>query len=194
MKGKIYISGGITGLPFDEVKAKFEKAESGLKAQGYEVASPLKTGIPYNVPWEVHAAVDIVLLIGCDSIYLLPDWKYSKGSALEKNIAELLGKKMIYEEIPVFEDIKQALSEVTGISFGDIAGSSRKRRIVFARMIYSHFCNKKRETVTGIAAEMKHDHSTISYYLRKFDDEYKFNPKFREIVNRMESTLSKTDF
>jgi len=191
---KIYISGQITGLPYNEVKAKFEKAEMELQAKGYYVVSPLKTGIPYHAPWEVHVSIDIVLLISCDSIYLLPDWKYSKGSTLEKNIAELLGKNMIYEDTTVFVELKQAISEVMGIPFYDITGGSRKRNIVFARMIYSHFCNKQGESITNIATEMKHDHSTIIYYLRKFKDDYKFNPKFREIVNRIESTLSKTNF
>jgi len=191
---KIYISGQITGLSFDEVSAKFEKAEIALKARGYEVVSPLKTGIPYDAPWEIHVAIDILLLISCDSMYLLLDWKYSKGATLEKNIAELLGKNMIYEEIQVFVEIKQAISEVMGISFFDITGGSRKRNLVFARMIYSHFCEKKGESITSIADEMKHNHSTINYYLKKFNDDYKFNPKFREIVNRVESTLSKTNF
>ena len=191
---KIYISGQITGLSFDEVSAKFEKAEIALKERGYNVVSPLKTGIPYDAPWEVHVAIGILLLISCDSMYLLPDWKYSKGATLEKNIAELLGKNMIYEETTGFVELKQAISEVMGIPFYDITGGSRKRNIVFARMIYSHFCNRQGESITNIATEMKHDHSTIIYYLRKFKDDYKFNPKFREIVNRIESTLSKTNF
>ena len=191
---KVYISGQITGLPFDEVKAKFEKAESELKAQGYEVVSHLKTGIPFNYPWESHIVMDILLLISCNAIYLLSDWKYSKGATLEKNIAELTGKEIIYQEITVFAELKQAISEVMGISFYDIVGNSRKRNIVYARMIYTHLCKGKGESITDIALEMKHDHSTVIYYLRKFNDDYKFNPKFREIVNRIESTLSKTNF
>ena len=191
---KVYISGAITGLPFNKVTEKFEKAEIELHVQGYEVVSPLKTGIPYHAPWEIHIAIDIVLLIGCDAIYLLQDWKYSKGATLEKNIAEILGKKMIYEEIPVFVEIKQAISEVMGISFYEITSNNRNRNIVFSRMIYAYFCKKENESIINIAREMKHDHSTIIYYLRKFKDDYKFNPKFREIINRIENTLSKTNF
>ena len=194
MTKKIYISGQITGLPFDEVKAKFEKAESELRAQGYEVVSPLKTGIPYNAPWEVHISVDVILLISCDAVYLLSDWKCSKGATLEKTIAELTGKEIIYQEVTVFAELKQAISEVMGISFYDIVGNSRKRNVVYARMIYAFFCREKGESITDISTEMKHDHSTVIYYLRKFNDDYKFNPKFREIVNRIENNLSKTNF
>jgi len=191
---KIYISGAIVGLPFEKVKKKFDKTESELNARGCEAVSPLKTRIHYNAPWKIHAAINIVLLIGCDAVYLLPDWKYSQVATLEKNIAELLGKEIIYEEVQIFAELKKAIYEVMEISFSDITGRSRKRHIVFARMIYSHFCSMKGETITSIAAEIKRNHSTIIYYLRKFDDDYRFNPKFREIANRIESALSKTDF
>lgn len=43
---KIYISGRISGLPIEEVAAKFDETETKLKAQGYEVINPLKNGIP----------------------------------------------------------------------------------------------------------------------------------------------------
>ena len=189
---KIYISGKISGLPFDEVKLKFEKAETGLVAQGYEVVSPLKTGVPYpHDPWEFQAALNIILLIGCDAVFLLPDWEYSKASSLEKNIAERLGKKMIYAETPVFSDLKQAVADITGVSFCDITGKSRKRGIVYARMIYSHYCRKQDVTITKIASEMKKNHSTVIYYLKKYTDDYRYNPQFREIADRIEKTIIK---
>ncbi len=188
---KVYISGQITGLPFDEVKAKFSKAEEDLIAQGYEVVNPTKNGIPFNAPWELHVAMDIVLLIGCHAIYLLPDWGRSKGATLEKNVAELTGKKIIYQEVPEFTDIKQAITDVMGVSFFDIVGESRTRRHVFARMIFAHFCRKEGATMMRIAAEMKHNHSTVVYYLRKFNDDNRFNPEFRQLAEAVESLLSK---
>lgn len=81
---KIYISGQISGLPYDEVVAKFKEAEERLQAQGYETVNPLNNGIPYNAPWEMHVAMDVVQLIGCDTIYLLPDWQQSKGATLRQ--------------------------------------------------------------------------------------------------------------
>ena len=95
---KIYISGQISGLPLDEAKAKFQTVETKLKAQGYETVNPLKNGIPDNEAWEVHMAADIVLLLDCDAIYMLPGWESSKGATLEKNIAERTGKKIIHYE------------------------------------------------------------------------------------------------
>ena len=46
---KIYISGRISGLPIEEVAAKFDETETKLKAQGYEVINPPKntfSGLP----------------------------------------------------------------------------------------------------------------------------------------------------
>lgn len=94
---KIYISGQISGLPLDEAKAKFQTVETKLKAQGYEAVNPLKNGIPDTEAWEVHMAADIVLLLDCEAIYMLPGWEASKGATLEKNIAERTGKKIIHQ-------------------------------------------------------------------------------------------------
>ncbi|MDR2009926.1 MAG: DUF4406 domain-containing protein [Bacteroidales bacterium] len=188
---KIYISGQISGLPLEETKAKFSNIESELVEQGYEVINPLKNGIPYNAPWEVHIAMDILLLIGCQAIYLLPDWAYSKGSTLEKKIAEFTGKQIIYQEVPTFLDIKEAIAETMGISFVDIVGPSRERKQVYARMIFANYCREQGATVQRIADEMKHNHSTIVYYIRKYKDDYQYNPDFRERVKLVENALSK---
>ena len=91
---KIYISGQISGLPLDEVKAKFHDAEQQIIERGYEAVNPLKNGIPDSEPM----AADIVLLLDCDAIYMLPGWEASKGATLEKNIAERTGKKIIHYE------------------------------------------------------------------------------------------------
>lgn len=188
---KIYISGRISGLPIEDVTAKFEAAEAKLKVQGYEVVNPLKNGIPDNATWEVHVAMDVLLLMGCNAIYLLPDWSLSKGATLEKNLSELTGKKMIYEEVPAFQRIKQAISEGMGVSFYDIAGESREQKHVFARMIFAQHCREEGATVQRIAKEMKRNHATIIYYLKKYPDDYQYTPEFRAYVNAVKGRLSK---
>ncbi|WP_297409227.1 DUF4406 domain-containing protein [uncultured Alistipes sp.] len=188
---KIYISGRISGLPIDEVTAKFNEAEAKLKGQGYEVVNPLKNGIPVTASWEVHVAMDVLLLMGCKAIYLLPDWGLSKGATLEKNLAELTGKTIIYEEVPAFQHIKQAIAEGMGVSFVDIVGESREQKHVFARMIFAQCCREEGATVVRIAKEMKRNHATIIYYLKKYPDDYRFTPEFREYVNAVKGCLSK---
>ena len=34
-----------------------------------------------------------------------------------------------------------------------------------------------------IGAVMNRERSTVSYYLRKYDEEYKYNPEFRELAD-----------
>jgi chromosomal replication initiation ATPase DnaA len=80
-----------------------------------------------------------------------------------------------------------------GISFYEIANDSRERNCVYARMAYAYFCKEQGATITDIAAEMRRHHSTVIYYLKKFEDDRKFNPKFREIAKRIEIALSITE-
>ncbi|MCL1933564.1 MAG: DUF4406 domain-containing protein [Candidatus Azobacteroides sp.] len=194
MKERIYISGAVSGLAVEEVTAKFNEAEKYLTRRGFRVVSPLKTGIPYSIPCEIHIAINILLLIGCDAVYLLHDWKYSKGATLEKNIAEFTGKKIIYQEAPVFAELKHAIFKVMMVSFYEISSRNRSRDNVYARMIYAYFCMEKGISNTDISKEIKHDCSTINYYIKKYKEDYKYNPKFREIANQIKKTLSKTDF
>lgn len=188
---KIYISGRISGLPKEDVTAKFEATEAKLRSEGYEVVNPLKNGIPDNATWEVHVAMDVLLLMGCNTIYLMPDWSLSKGATLEKNLSELTGKKIIYEEVPAFQQIKQAISDGMGVSFYDIAGESREQKHVFARMIFAQHCREEGATVQRIAKEMKRNHATIIYYLKKYPDDYQYTPEFRAYVNAVKGRLSK---
>jgi hypothetical protein len=190
---KIYISGQITGLQENEVIEKFGKAEQELSEQGYEVVNPLKTTIPYNAPWKTHIAIDIILLLGCDAIYLLPDWIYSKGATLEKKIAEQAGKEIICRQEPELIQLKEAIENVTGVSFYIISESKRDRINVYARMLYAHFARLDGLTVEKIAGEMKKNHSTIIYYLRKFEDENRFNHEFNGIVKRVTQMLHETE-
>ena len=191
---KAYISGQISGLPYDDVEAKFAAAEAKLQAQGFETVSPLNNGIPINAPWEIHVAMDVVLLMGCDTIYLLPDWQQSKGATLEKNFAELTGKIVIYEEVPAFPHIKQAIAEVMGVTFPEITGRKRIKKYVYARMIFAHLCWERGATKVAIARDIQKDHTTVIHYLKKYNDDYQFTPEFSAYANDVKRHLSKDVF
>jgi len=190
LKNKIYISGKITGINPDTVKAKFNNAEKLLKKQGYtEIINPIYNGIPYNAPYEVHMAMDIILLMGCEVVYLLSDWQHSKGATIEKALAEISGKTLIYQEEPKFNNLKDIIYDVTGISFYDIAGDTRLRKYVYARMLFAHYCREQGASLLKIAGELKRCHATIIYYLNRFEDEKKFNVEFRELAKQIETNM-----
>jgi hypothetical protein len=181
---RIYISGKITGLPINDVRAKFAEAKKDLEKQGYQAISPLETGIPYSATWETHLVADIILLVGCDAIYMLSDWENSKGATLERNIAEATGKEIIYQDIPVFLELKKAIHKAMNMHFHEIICKTRSYLPVFARIIFSHYCAEAGATAPEIAGQLKRDRTTIIYYLHKYADYYQFNIEFRHFADK----------
>lgn len=92
---KVYISGKITGLPINEAKDNFKNAENKLREKGYEVVNPFNNGLPENSTWMEHMKADIKLLMECDIICLLSNWKDSTGARIECNLAMEMGYKVI---------------------------------------------------------------------------------------------------
>ena len=187
-KIKYYISGKITGLQPSECATRFGKAEEHLTAQGFDVVNPLSHTI--SAHWEVQMIVDIRLLLDCDAIYMLSNWEQSTGATLEHYIADSLGLIVEYERTPKYRDIKTAIIAAMGVNFKTIAEDSRNRWHVYARMIYAHHCKKRGECTYRIAEETNHDKSTISYYLRNYDTEYKYNREFRAAAEKVATLLS----
>lgn len=94
---RIYISGKITGLPFREVKDKFQSAQNFLEGFGFEVVSPLKNGLSQSFTWQQHIVRDIELLLPCEAIYMLDDWVDSVGAGIEYDVAVRTGKIVLFE-------------------------------------------------------------------------------------------------
>ena len=110
---KVYISGKITGLPANQVRAKFSSAEKHLTSIGYETVNPLDNGLTPEHTWAEHMIADIRLLFECDAIYLLSDWLDSRGALIEKHIAEILGLKIISQTQDTSEAENQAKQEMS---------------------------------------------------------------------------------
>ncbi len=96
----IYISGKISGLPIDEVKAKFKLASEYILESGHLPSSPLNNGLDETCSWEKHMKADIAMLMQADAIFMLSDWKKSKGATIEHNLAKELGMEIIYQTLP----------------------------------------------------------------------------------------------
>lgn len=87
---KVYISGKITGLDRQVAVANFARAEKFLKNKGYEVVNPTML-CAADMNWDEAMKICIDELTKCDAIYLLPDWKDSKGARKEVECAKELG-------------------------------------------------------------------------------------------------------
>ena len=104
---KIYISGQITGLPIEEAEFNFKAAENMLISKGYNVVNPfelpehkdiIKLPLTEHERWVLHMKVDIKALMDCDAIYMLNNYKKSKGAMIEFSTALQFGYKVLYED------------------------------------------------------------------------------------------------
>ena len=195
---RIYISGKISGLPLDDVKVRFADAKAFLDEIGFEAVNPLEKGLPDEATWEQHMVKDIELLLSCDSIYMMDNWTQSTGAGIEYDIAFRLGKDIWFESNIVRDNakvmrIQNAIHEVTGLKFSDYITKSRKRDGFYARMIFVYHCRAMKMKLTKIAKYVHRDHSSMLHILKKYGDDMRFNPQFRELAMKVNDILNKNN-
>ena len=91
---RVYISGGMSGIPREQYMELFRRAEESLRAQGYHnIVSPIRVWA-CRWPWlykivgyRLTLLYDLWLLMRCDQIYKLPGWRDSKGANIESCVA-----------------------------------------------------------------------------------------------------------
>jgi hypothetical protein len=103
---RVYISGPITGSPGAE--KVFQGYENYLATLGFEPVNPfnvapecLQEGAPGRLchgdnPWRCHVRADLVAMLQCDMIYMLPGWEGSTGARLELQVAAAVGLKVMF--------------------------------------------------------------------------------------------------
>lgn len=98
VKMRVYISGKITGDKHH--KRKFAKVERKLKRAGHTVLNParINANMPKDTSWMQYMVVSLAELLTADAIYMLHDWKASKGARLEHKYAREHNKTIVYEE------------------------------------------------------------------------------------------------
>lgn len=108
---KAYISGAISGHPIEEVRKKFKEAAiavSGTNDIGH-VYNPCEDVLickfvglhelglmDRDVLWALCMRQCIQELATSDAIFMLPDWKFSRGAKIEHELAVNLKLKIIY--------------------------------------------------------------------------------------------------
>jgi len=208
---KVYISGKISGLPFDEVEQKFNRAEWLLEDIGAVPVNPLKNGLCRSSSWEQHMVRDIEMLLECDALLLLTTWIDSKGANIEYYIAKMQGLKILHETAIAREHeeaakIQRAILEVTGMTFDcystvkppeKVSSKGRGKSLyytdqknIFARWIFAYHC-ERRDIDFFRYFKM---HRTITYhYLKKYKDEMSYNRKFRRMATQVEAFLNQCE-
>lgn len=92
---KVFISGKVSGLPYEEAWMNFQMAEERLIEDGYDVVNPLRNGLDPEDPWEAHMKKDIEMLMGCDAIYMMGNWIESRGAKIEIALAFAFGYQIM---------------------------------------------------------------------------------------------------
>lgn len=188
---KVYISGSISARPLDEARDQFRRAKEYLQEQGHTTVSPMENSLPRSASWEKHLSIDIILLLGCDAIYLLQGWEISRGATLERMIAIETGKTIIYEKKPEpeLERAKDAIAMTMAHSFCDLMAKNRHRKLVDARIIFANHCATQGYSIAEIAEQLQKDTSTIGYYLKQYDHYMRFDQRFARNAARFRETL-----
>jgi len=105
---KVYIAGPMRSYPKFNHPA-FDRAEEVLKSMGYDPVNPARLDRDSDLNYEDHDDIpnsvlreiiqrDIVALLGCEAVALLPGWVDSAGAKLEIATAEYVGMRVV--EIP----------------------------------------------------------------------------------------------
>ena len=76
---------------------KFGTAQKFLEDKGYEVVNPLEVVNDWKMPWDQAMELCIEALSKCDAIYMLSDWKDSKGALTEHEYAEFNNIQIQYQ-------------------------------------------------------------------------------------------------
>lgn len=94
---KVYISGKISGLEESVYTAKFQEAEDKLTALDFEVINPVKIVHNHDNSWLSFMRQDLKAMLDCDGIYMLDNWKDSKGAKIEHDLCVYLGITVMFE-------------------------------------------------------------------------------------------------
>ena len=95
---RVYISGKMTGLTEAEYFKKFEEAEEFLKRFKLEPINPSKHHMGEGLTYAQLMLLDLELLSTCGAIFMLDNWKTSKGAKVELAFGEALGLKVWFQD------------------------------------------------------------------------------------------------
>ena len=100
----MYISGPITGR--DDFKERFTEAADIVRNAGYRPVNPTTMFgwfhfVFEKFPYRLQVLIDcLVLAFTCDAIYLMADYKFSRGATLEKAVADFCNMTVIEARVP----------------------------------------------------------------------------------------------
>ena len=96
---KIYIAGAITGYTPEQFHAKFEECRDRVALKYPQAQIIIPTDLcPDDMGWADCMKICLNELKSCNLIYMMKDWKESKGATAEHIVAEILDIAIEYDE------------------------------------------------------------------------------------------------
>lgn len=187
---KVFISGLKTPATIED----FKNAESLLLSMDMQPVNPIEDNITES--WEKQLLKDSKLLFDCDAILMLTNWVESKKARIEKHIAEELNLVILYESTFTLKKenlkrIQEAIFKATHLRFESYISRSQKRDMFFAKMIFARLAKEYDPEIDNseIGLIINRDRTSVYRYLTKYDEEYKLNKNFRDLVENVNKNL-----
>lgn len=97
-------------------------------------------------------------------------------------------KRIIYL-YPEIDLLVRAINEELFVTSDELQSRTQESFIVYARMIYTKICRYDigGMTLTEIGSSLKRNHATIGHYLTQYDEKYKYDKRFRKMVDKVQA-------
>jgi chromosomal replication initiator protein len=90
------------------------------------------------------------------------------------------------------ESIMNIVCNVVRVTKDEIIGTSKKMELVYARELFLYFTKKILDChVVSLQQFIPRNRSVIIYHLKKFKDNYNYNPDFRKLADKVEYETQK---
>lgn len=96
-KRRIYIAGQITGLTLSAAKHNFDTAKYEVAIAGFSPLSPMDLPHDHDKTWKSYMFEDLAAMKSCAAVYMLRNWRESRGARIEHFIACRLGLQVFYQ-------------------------------------------------------------------------------------------------
>lgn len=93
-KLKVYVSGAVSALGYNEAKVEFERFSDELRKLGLIPFSTFTGNKPKNRVKSVYNRDGIIEMMKCDMVAMMPNWDVSSGAYNDMLVAKIM-------EIPV---------------------------------------------------------------------------------------------
>lgn len=100
---RIFISLPISSMDEKRQREKADKIKMALSKHGYEVVNPFDVYAGENPKHIDYLLADLRALNDCDAIYLCKGWQNSKSCQMEREFAEVYGKRLMFESVEPVE-------------------------------------------------------------------------------------------